>query len=59
VARPPRPNDVITSINGKPATSDVQLQELTLTTKPGDTVPIVYQRNGHSAKTTVTLVAQP
>jgi putative serine protease PepD len=54
-----RPNDVITSINGKPATSDVQLQELTLTTKPGDTVPIVYQRNGHSAKTTVTLVAQP
>ena len=54
-----RPNDVITSINGKPATSDVQLQELTLTTKPGDTVPIVYQRDGHSAKTTVTLVAQP
>jgi putative serine protease PepD len=54
-----RPNDVITSIDGKPATSDVQLQELTLTTKPGDTVPIVYQRNGHSAKTTVTLVAQP
>jgi putative serine protease PepD len=54
-----QPNDVITSIDGKPATSDVQLQELTLTTKPGDTVPIVYQRNGHSAKTTVTLVAQP
>jgi putative serine protease PepD len=54
-----RPNDVITSIDGKPATSDVQLQELTLTTKPGDTVAIVYERNGHSAKTTVTLVAQP
>jgi hypothetical protein len=30
-----------------------------LTTKPGDTVPIVYERDGHSAKTTVTLVAQP
>jgi putative serine protease PepD len=54
-----RANDVITSIDGKPATSDVQLQELTLTTKPGDTVPIVYERDGHSAKTTVTLVAQP
>jgi putative serine protease PepD len=54
-----RPSDVITSIDGKPATSDVQLQELTLTTKPGDTVPIVYERDGHSAKTTVTLVAQP
>ena len=54
-----RPSDVITSIDGKPATSTVQLQELTLTTKPGDTVPIGYQRGGHSAKTTVTLVAQP
>ncbi|HEY2281667.1 MAG TPA: trypsin-like peptidase domain-containing protein [Streptosporangiaceae bacterium] len=54
-----RPDDVITSINGKPATSDVQLQELTLTTKPGDTVPVVYERGGHSAKATVTLIAQP
>jgi putative serine protease PepD len=54
-----QPNDVITSINGKPATSDVQLQELTLTTKPGDKVAIVYERDGHSAKTTVTLAAQP
>ncbi len=33
-----RPEDVITSIDGEPATSNIQLQELTLTKKPGDTV---------------------
>ena len=54
-----RPNDVITSIDGKPATSNIQLQELTLTEKPGDTVSIGYDRAGHSAKATVTLAAQP
>jgi putative serine protease PepD len=54
-----RPEDVITSIDGKPATSNIQLQELTLTKKPGDTVSIGYDRAGHSAKTTVTLAAQP
>jgi putative serine protease PepD len=55
-----RPEDVITSIDGKPATSNIQLQELTLTKKPGDTVSIGYERaGGHSAKTTVTLAAQP
>ena len=54
-----RPEDVITSIDGKPATSNIQLQELTLTKKPGDTVSIGYDRGGHSAKATVTLAAQP
>ena len=54
-----RPDDVITSIDGEPATSNLQLQELTLTKKPGDTVPIGYTRPGHSATTTVTLGAQP
>jgi putative serine protease PepD len=54
-----RADDVITSINGKPATSNIQLQELTLTKKPGDTVQIGYDRAGHSAKATVTLAAQP
>ena len=54
-----RANDVITSIDGKPATSNIQLQELTLTKKPGDTVSIGYERAGHSAKATVTLAAQP
>jgi len=54
-----RPDDVITAINGEPATSNIQLQELTLTMKPGDTVSIGYSRNGRSATATVTLGAQP
>jgi putative serine protease PepD len=54
-----RPNDVITTINGEPATSNIQLEELTLTKKPGDTVSIGYDRAGQSAKATVTLAAQP
>jgi putative serine protease PepD len=54
-----RPDDVITTINGEPATSNIQLEELTLTKKPGDTVSIGYDRAGHSAKATVTLAAQP
>ena len=54
-----RPDDVITSIDGEPGTSNLQLQELTLTKKPGDTVPIGCTRAGHSATTTVTLGAQP
>ena len=54
-----RPDDVITTINDEPATSNIQLEELTLTQKPGDTVSIGYNRAGHSAKATVTLAAQP
>jgi putative serine protease PepD len=54
-----RPEDVITKIDGEPATSNIQLQELTLTKKPGDTVSIGYSRNGQSATVTVTLAAQP
>jgi putative serine protease PepD len=51
--------DVITTINGQPATSNVQLQELTLTKKPGDTVELGYTRDGRKATTTVTLAEQP
>jgi len=54
-----RQGDVITKIDGAPATSTVQLQELTLTKKPGDTVPLEYSRNGQSATATVTLGTQP
>jgi putative serine protease PepD len=54
-----RADDVITSINGKPATSNLQLQELSLTKKPGDTVTLEYSRGGHSATATVILGAQP
>ena len=54
-----RQGDVITKINGQPATSTVQLQELTLTMKPGDTVPLEYWRSGQTATATVTLGTQP
>ena len=54
-----RADDVITSIEGQPATSNIQLQELSLTKKPGDTVTLEYSRGGHSATATVTLGAQP
>jgi putative serine protease PepD len=54
-----RAGDVITKIDGEQATSNLQLQELTLTKKPGDTVSIGYTRDGHSATATVTLAAQP
>jgi putative serine protease PepD len=54
-----REGDVITTINGQPATSNTQLQEITLTKRPGDTVDIGYDRNGKSATTKVTLGAQP
>jgi putative serine protease PepD len=54
-----RADDVITTIDGQPATSNIQLQELTLTKKPGDTVSVGYSRAGQTATTTVTLGAQP
>ena len=54
-----REGDVITKINGEPATSTVQLQELTLTKKPGDTVPLEYWRDGQTTTATVTLGTQP
>jgi putative serine protease PepD len=50
---------IITKINGQPATNTVQLQELTLTKKPGDTVQLEYWRNGQTATATVTLGSQP
>lgn len=54
-----REGDVITKIEGNPAASNVQLQELTLTRKPGDTVAIDYVRDGRPGRATVTLGAQP
>jgi putative serine protease PepD len=51
--------DVITEVDGQIATTNVQLQELTLTKQPGDTVPIGYVRDGVAGKATVTLGAQP
>jgi putative serine protease PepD len=54
-----RQGDVITTIDGRPAASNVQLQELTLTRKPGDVVPAGYVRDGHPGTAFVTLGPQP
>ena len=54
-----RQGDVITKVNGNPATNNVQLQELTLTKSPGDKVPVDYERDGKAATATVTLGTQP
>jgi putative serine protease PepD len=51
--------DVITTIDGQPAVSNTQLQEITLTKRPGETVEIGYDRDGRSATTKVTLGTQP
>jgi putative serine protease PepD len=54
-----RRGDIITEINGEPATDPNQLTAVTLTEKPGDTVTITYERNGSSVSTKVTLGAKP
>ena len=51
-------NDVLTTLNGRDARSNIQLQELTLTKSPGEVVTVGYQRNGRSAQAKVTLAAQ-
>jgi putative serine protease PepD len=51
--------DVITTVAGQQATTNVQLQEATLTKNPGDTVQIGYLRDGKQQTATVTLAAQP
>jgi putative serine protease PepD len=51
--------DVITKVDGQPATSNVQLQELTLTKQPGNQVPLDYWRHGTTGRVTVTLGTQP
>jgi len=54
-----REGDVITKVNGQAATSNIQLQELTLTKKPGDTVSLGYTRDGKAGTATVALGTQP
>jgi putative serine protease PepD len=51
--------DIITDINGEPATDPNQLQEITITQRAGDTVKVTYERNGQSATTTITLGTAP
>lgn len=54
-----RPGDVVTQIEGQPATSTDQLVELTITKKPGEKVGLTYVRAGQTHETTVTLGSQP
>ena len=54
-----RQGDVITKIDGTAATSNVQLQELTVTKSPGDQVTLDYTRDGKTATATLTLATQP
>jgi putative serine protease PepD len=52
--------DVITEINGQPATDPNQLQAITITQREGSTVSIKYVTpSGETKTTTVTLGAQP
>ena len=51
--------DVITEIDGHPATNPTQLALLTLKKKPGETVSVTYERAGTSASTTITLGTAP
>jgi putative serine protease PepD len=50
-----RMGDVITKLDGAPATSAEQLLELTLTRKPGDTITVTYERDGSTHTTRLTL----
>jgi putative serine protease PepD len=47
--------DVITKLDGKPATSAEQLLELTLTHRPADTITVTYERDGRTQTTRLTL----
>lgn len=53
-----RPGDVITEIDGQPATTPDQLVSLTITKKAGDKVDLTYVRAGQTHETTVTLDSQ-
>ena len=53
-----RAGDVITEIEGQPATTTDQLVELTITKKAGDKVDLTYVRAGQTHETTVTLASQ-
>jgi len=50
-----RPGDVMTEIDGETLSTAQQLQAITLTKRPGETVTVVYRRNGTTHSTTLTL----
>ena len=51
--------DVITKIEGQPATSTIQIESLTLTRKAGDVVTVTVHRDGASSDRKITLAASP
>ena len=53
-----RRSDIITQIEGQPATTPDQLVALTITKKAGDKVDLTYVRAGQTHETTVTLGSQ-
>ncbi len=54
-----QPGDVITKVDGQPATDALQLALLTLKKAPGQTVAVTYERSGTTKQTTVTLGSPP
>jgi putative serine protease PepD len=54
-----RAGDVVTGIDGVPARDVDQLDVLSVTRSPGDTVRLTYRRDGEPADATVTLGALP
>ncbi|MBV9607327.1 MAG: trypsin-like peptidase domain-containing protein [Solirubrobacterales bacterium] len=53
-----RVGDIVTSVDGTAAESTDQLMAVTLTKRAGDRVELGYERDGRSAKATVTLTAR-
>jgi predicted metalloprotease with PDZ domain len=51
--------DVIVSVGGTRVTSASEIDRAIAARKPGDTVPLVFERRGQSVRTTVALVADP
>jgi putative serine protease PepD len=52
-------SDVITSIDGEPVHSNIQIETLTITKRAGDVVSVEYKRSGQSRHASITLGAQP
>jgi putative serine protease PepD len=52
-------SDVITSIDGEPAHSNIQIETLTIKKRPGDVVSVEYKRSGQSHSANITLGTQP
>ena len=54
-----QPSDVITEIDGRRATTTLQLSALELGRRPGDQVTFTYDRGDHTGTATLTLASQP